>query len=198
MYDFRNITISRKLNIVIDGQPYNYKARYSQARKIEIYSENADILIEGLIKLYEMDLNDCIQIEPLSVKFKDNFLKANEPLFNEAKLVITFKKVSQYRRLLNDFLENYKKDGYYFNELDDTLTIQLNQIQNFEVRDYVDIIEEKGSPAGFGFSMSDMDFVFKKFKKEDGEEEEIHSRRDLEEHVVLSESIIHKKEESKI
>jgi hypothetical protein len=191
MYDFRNINISRQFKILIDGQPYDPKKNYTQVHDLEISSETTEIQLHGLIRLTYINLNDCIKLEPFSVKFSSEFIGINDRQFHETLLVIVFRNVSQFSKLA-EFIRNYK-DKHDYNRVDDTLTIYLDRIQNFRLADYIDItLDYLGDfSKGGGFSIADED-IFVTKKQGDFE---IRSERDQGEHVILSESALFKREQ---
>jgi hypothetical protein len=188
MYDFRNISISRKMNILIDGKLYEPRLAPGQIQNLYVSSESADLNITGLIRLTDVNLNEAIKIEPFAVKFSEGFISINERQFHEMNVVIQFKRVSDFQAL-GEFIQNYKGKKEY-NQLEDVLTIYLDRIQNFKMSDYIDMTEDFGyTMKGCAFSISDGDFVFKKGKR-DGQEIEVVSQRD--EQVVLTDSEIHR------
>jgi hypothetical protein len=197
MYDFRNISITRKVAILVDGQPYDPKKNYTQVENLELSSDTTDIQLNGLIRLTYINLSECIKLEPFSVRFSEHFMSINDRQFHGIMLIITFKNISAFKRL-NEFLITYqgKKD---YNQVDDTLTIYLDRVTNFNMMDYVDISHDFGFiNKGGQFSISDTDsVVYKKVKRDEGDIE-IKSERDQDEKVRLSESDVQKREKSKL
>jgi hypothetical protein len=192
MFDFRNIHLHKKAQITVDDRPYDSRTKYTQVNRIKFSNDNGDLTMEGRIIVRDLDLAECIKLEPFALKFSSEFKVKNSLQFNDYNIAVKFKNASRFARL-SGFLSNLNRQAD-FNQAEDTLTIYLNTVEDFKLNENIDahldsfsgINQQRGGKVVWGIDASDHD-ILKKFKDENGQDIEISVHRggvgDLEEEI---------------